>query len=56
VKATEAYQVNISNRFAALEILDDDDDDDVMWEITTENIKSSAINSLSYNELKQYKQ
>jgi hypothetical protein len=49
VEVEEQYQVGISNRFAALENLDDDDDDDDddvdisrAWESIRENIKASA--------------
>jgi hypothetical protein len=67
LEVREQYQVKISNRFAAVENLDDDndndndndDDDDDMninrtLESITKNIKASATDSLGY-ELKQYK-
>jgi hypothetical protein len=40
----EQIQVKISNRFAALENLDDDDDMDISraWKSIRENIKASA--------------
>jgi hypothetical protein len=60
VEVKEKYQPQISNRFGALENLDDDDDDDmdisITWESTEENIKPSAKESLGYYELEQHKQ
>jgi hypothetical protein len=51
----EQYQVEISNRFAALENLDTEMDIDRAWENTGENIKISAKESLRYYELKKHK-
>jgi hypothetical protein len=54
----EQNQVKISNRFVALENLDDDDDDvDInrAWESIRENMKASATEYLSYYELKHHK-
>jgi hypothetical protein len=44
VEGKEQYRVEISNRFAALENLDDDDDVDInrAWETIREDIKISA--------------
>jgi hypothetical protein len=51
--------VKISNRFAALENLDNDnhDDDDISraWETVTKNTNISAKEKLGYYELKQCK-
>jgi hypothetical protein len=47
VKHKEQYQVEISNRFAALENLDDDDGDiNRDWETIRENINITAKESL----------
>jgi hypothetical protein len=49
VEVKEQYQVTTSNRFAALENLDDDDDDDDddaninrAWESTADNMTASV--------------
>jgi hypothetical protein len=44
----EKYQVEISNRFAALESLDDSFDTNNAWESIRENIKASAKDNLGY--------
>ena len=49
----EQYQIEITNRFAALE--NDDEDVNRTWENFKENIKISAKESLGLNELKQHK-
>ena len=51
----EQYQIEITNRFAALENLSDDEDVDRIWENIKENIKTSAEESLGLHELKQNK-
>jgi len=51
----EKYQIEITNRFAALENLSDDEDVDRTWENIKENIKTSAKDSLGLHELKQNK-
>jgi len=51
----EQYQIEIKNRFAALENLNDDEDVDRTWENIKENNHTSAIESLGLNELKQNK-
>jgi ribosome-associated translation inhibitor RaiA len=51
VEVKEQYQDKVSNRFVALENLDDDIDDvyiRMSWEITRENIKTSAADRLGY--------
>jgi len=49
------YQIEITNRFAALENLSDDEDINRAWENIKENIKTSAKQSLGLQELKQHK-
>ena len=49
----EQYQIEITNRFAALENLSDDEDVDRTWENIKENIKTSAKESLGLHEFKQ---
>jgi len=48
-------QIEISNRFAALENLSDSKDINRAWENIKENIKTSAKDSLGLYELKQHK-
>jgi hypothetical protein len=49
------YQIEISNRFAALENLRDSEDINRTGENINENIKTSAKESLGLYELKQHK-
>ena len=49
----EKYQIEITNRFAALENLNVDKDVNRAWENIKENIKTSAKESLGLCELKQ---
>jgi uncharacterized protein YwgA len=51
----EQYQIEIRNRFAALENLSDDEDVDRTWGNIKEIIKTSAKESLGLHELKQNK-
>ena len=51
----EQYQIEITNRFAALENLNDDEDINRTWENIKENIQTSAKESLGLHELKQNK-
>jgi hypothetical protein len=51
----EKYQVEISNRFAALESLDEIFDINNAWESIRENIKTSAKDNLGYQKLKHNK-
>jgi hypothetical protein len=51
----EQYQIEITNRFAALKNLSDDEDVDRTWENIKENMKTSAKDSLDLHELKQNK-
>jgi antibiotic biosynthesis monooxygenase (ABM) superfamily enzyme len=50
----EKYQIEISNRFAALESLDESFDNNA-WESIMENIKTSAKDNLGYQKLKHNK-
>ena len=49
------YQIEITNRFAGLENLNDDEDVDRTWENIKENIHTLAKESLCLHELKQNK-
>jgi glycine betaine/choline ABC-type transport system substrate-binding protein len=49
------YQIEITNRFAASENLNDCDDTNRAWENIKENIKTSDQESLGLQELKQHK-
>ena len=49
------YQIQITNRFAALENLSDGEDINKAWENIKENIGISAKGSLGMHELKQHK-
>jgi hypothetical protein len=53
-RVREQHQVKISNRHAVLENLDDVDISRA-WESITENMKTSATESLDYYEFKQRK-
>jgi len=51
----EHYQIEITNRFAALENLNDEEDVNRTWENIKEDIQTSAKESLGLHELKQNK-
>jgi len=51
----EQYQIEITNRFAVLENLNDNEDVDRTWESIKENIQTSAKESLGLHVLKQNK-
>jgi hypothetical protein len=51
VEVKEKYQVEISNRFTALEYLDENFDPNNALEIIRENIKTSAKDNLGYQKL-----
>ena len=51
----EQYQIEIINRFAALENLNDDEDVNRTWESIKENMQTSAKESPGLHELKQNK-
>jgi hypothetical protein len=55
VESKEQYQVEISNRFAALEELDTEVDINRAWETIRKSIKISAKESPRYHELKKHK-
>jgi len=55
LEVREQYQIEITNRFAALESLSDDEDINRAWENIKEYIKTSAKESLDLQELKQHK-
>jgi hypothetical protein len=55
VEVKEKYQVEISNRFAALGSLDESFDINNAWESIKENIKTSAKENLGYHKLKHNK-
>ena len=44
------YQIEITNRFAALENVSEDEDINRAWESNKENIKSSATESLGMHD------
>jgi len=48
------YQIENTNRFAALENLSDGEDINRAWENVQENIKTSATESLDLHELKHH--
>jgi hypothetical protein len=55
VEVMEKYQAEISNRFAALQSLDESFDINNAWESIRENIKTSAEDNLGYQKLKHNK-
>jgi hypothetical protein len=55
LEVRKLYQIEITNRFAALENLSDGEDINRGWESIKENIKTSAKESLGLHELKQNK-
>jgi hypothetical protein len=55
VEVKEKYQVEISNRFAALESLDESFYINNAWESIRENIKTSTEENLGYQKLKHNK-
>jgi hypothetical protein len=55
VEVKEKYQVEISNRFAVLESLDESFDINNVWEGIRENTKISAKDKLGYQKLKHNK-
>ena len=54
LEVKEKYQIEITNRFAALENINDDEDVNRVWE-NKENIKTAAIESLGLHKWKQHK-
>ena len=55
LEVKKKYQIEITNRFAALENLSADKDVNRAWENIKENIKTSAKESLGLHELKRHK-
>jgi hypothetical protein len=55
VEVKEKYQVEILNRFVALESLDESFDINNAWESIRENIKTSTKENLGYHKLKHNK-
>jgi hypothetical protein len=55
MEVRKGYQIKISNRFAALENLNDSGDINRAWENITENIKTPAKERLGLYEMKQHK-
>jgi hypothetical protein len=55
IEVKEKYQVEISNRFATSEILDESFDINNTWESIRENIETSATDNLGYHMLKHGK-
>ena len=50
------YQIEITNRFAALENSSDNEDINKFWENLKDKIKTSTKGSVGLHELKQHKQ
>jgi hypothetical protein len=55
LEVRKQYQIENTNRLAALENLSDDEEKNRAWENMKENIKTSAKESLGLRELKQHK-
>ena len=55
MEVTKQYQIEITNRFAALGNISDKEDINRGWENIKENIKTSAKESLGMRELEQHK-
>jgi hypothetical protein len=55
LEVMKQYQIEITNRFAALENVNDDEDINRAWENIRESIKPSGKESLGLQELKQHK-
>ena len=55
LEVKKKYQIEITNRFAALENLNVDEDVNRVWENIKENVKTSAKESLCLHKLKQHK-
>ena len=56
LEVKEKYQIEITNRSAALENINVDEDVNRVWENIKENVKTSAKESLGLHEWKQHKQ
>jgi hypothetical protein len=55
LKVRKQYQIEITNRVAALENVSEDDGINRAWESIKENIKTSATKNLRMHEIKQQK-
>ena len=55
LEVRKQYQIEITNKFAALENLNNDEDVNRTWENIKKNIKTSAKESLDLHELEQHK-
>jgi hypothetical protein len=55
LEVMKQYQIEITNMFAALEILSDNQDVNRAWERINDNVKTSAKESLCLHEMKQHK-
>ena len=55
LEVRKQYQIEISNRFAALGNLSNHEDINRAWESIKENIKTSAKETLGLHELKHHK-
>ena len=55
LEVRKQYQIEITNKFAALENLSDNKDINRAWENIRENIKTSAKESLGLYKVKQHK-
>jgi len=55
LEVRKQYQIEISDRFAALENLSDGEDINRAWENIKESVRTSAKESLELQELKQHK-
>jgi len=55
LEVRKQYQIEITNRFSALENLSDDEDINRAWENIKGNVKTSAKESLGLHEMKQHK-
>ena len=55
LEVRKQYQIEITNRFAALENVSEDEDINRAWKSIKENIKTSATESLGMHEMKQHK-
>jgi len=55
LEVKDKYQIEITNRFAALENLNVDEDVNRVWENIKENIKTSAKENLGLHKWKQHK-
>jgi fructose-bisphosphate aldolase class 1 len=55
LEVRKKYQIEITNRFAALKNLIDDEDTNRAWESIRDNIKTSDKESLGMHGVKQHK-